>query len=200
MKKLHRLCAAVWLAMILAILAGSTVFGAGISLKKLTLTEGYSYQLKMKGTGKAKVKWKSSNKKIATVNSKGVVKGLKKGTVTITAKVKKKKYKCRVTVVQPVTNVRLNRTNAAMKNGNALSLRATAGPASANNRGITWRSSNARVATVNTNGTVRAIGKGTAVITATARDGSGRSASCRITVIQPVTGVKLNRTRASMNK
>jgi hypothetical protein len=120
--------------------------------------------------------------------------------VTITAKVKKKKYKCRVTVIQPVTSVRLNRTSVAMKNGSAISLGATAGPASANNRGIAWRSSNARVATVNANGTVRAVGKGTAVITATARDGSGRSASCRVTVTQPVTGVKLNKTSVSMNK
>ena len=98
MKKLHRLCAAVWLAMILAILAGSTVFGAGISLKKLTLTEGYSYQLKMKGTGKAKVKWKSSNTRVATVNKKGKVSGKSAGNATISATVGKKTYKCAVKV------------------------------------------------------------------------------------------------------
>ena len=179
--------------------SGKKQAGTRISANAASVGVQKTITLRMIGA-KSKVKWKSSNKKIATVNSKGVVKGLKKGTVTITAKVKKKKYTCRVTVVQPVTSVRLNRTSAAIKNGNTLSLGATAGPASANNRGIAWRSSNARVATVNANGTVRAVGKGTAVITATAKDGSGRSASCRVTVTQPVTGVRLNRTSASMNK
>lgn len=68
-----------------------------INKTKATIYVGKTVQLKMKGT-KKKVTWKSSNKKVATVTSKGKVKGVKKGTATITAKVNKKKYTCKVTV------------------------------------------------------------------------------------------------------
>ena len=68
-----------------------------INKKKKTLRVGDKYTLKIKGTSK-KVKWTSSNKKVATVNSKGKVKAKKKGTATITAKVGGKKYKCKITV------------------------------------------------------------------------------------------------------
>ncbi len=53
--------------------------------------------LKLTGV-KGKVKWLTSNKKVATVSSKGVVKAVKAGTVKITAKVGKKKYTCKITV------------------------------------------------------------------------------------------------------
>ncbi|MBQ9063327.1 MAG: Ig-like domain-containing protein [Eubacterium sp.] len=68
-----------------------------LSKKKATITVGKTLKLKVKGT-KKKVKWKSSNKKVATVSKKGVVKGIKKGTCKITAKVGKKKLTCKVTV------------------------------------------------------------------------------------------------------
>lgn len=68
-----------------------------INKKSISIKVGKTYKLKVKGT-KKKVKWSSSNKKVATVSSKGVVKGKKAGKATITAKVGKKKYKCKVTV------------------------------------------------------------------------------------------------------
>ncbi len=75
-----------------------------LNKKKLTLIEGNSYKLKVKGT-KKKVKWSSSNKKIATVK-KGKVVAKKAGKATITAKVGKKKYKCKVTVKPIPINVK----------------------------------------------------------------------------------------------
>ena len=68
-----------------------------ISDTKISLYVGESYSLKLKNN-KKKIKWSTSNKKVATVSSKGKVKGKKKGSATITAKVGKKKYKCKVTV------------------------------------------------------------------------------------------------------
>ena len=68
-----------------------------LNKKSLTLTVGKTYKLKVKGT-KKKVKWSSSNKKVASVNKKGKVTAKKAGKVTITAKIGKKKYKCKVTV------------------------------------------------------------------------------------------------------
>ena len=64
---------------------------------KLTLTIGKTYKLKLKNN-KKKVKWTSSKKSVATVTSKGKVTAKKVGTATITAKVGKKKYKCKLTV------------------------------------------------------------------------------------------------------
>ena len=74
-----------------------------INKKKATITVGKTLQLKIKGTKKKK-KWSSSNKWVATVNKKGKVKGLRAGRATITAKVGKKKYKCKVTVKANSTN------------------------------------------------------------------------------------------------
>ena len=68
-----------------------------INKKSISIKVGKTYKLKLKGT-KKKVKWSTSNKKVATVSSKGVVKGKKAGKATITAKVGKKKYKCKVKV------------------------------------------------------------------------------------------------------
>lgn len=75
-----------------------TVEDPSISKSKINLEEGNTYTLKVKNT-KTTVKWSSSDKKIATVNSKGKVTAKKVGTATITAKVGNKKLKCKVTVV-----------------------------------------------------------------------------------------------------
>ena len=73
-----------------------------INKKKATVYVGKTVQLKVTGT-KKKVKWSSSNKKIAKVTKKGIVKGIKVGKAVITAKVGTKKYKCKVTIKkQPI--------------------------------------------------------------------------------------------------
>lgn len=69
-----------------------------LNKSKLTLQTDKTSKLKLKNT-KKKVKWSSKNKKVATVNSNGVVKGIAVGKTTITAKSSKKKYSCKVTVV-----------------------------------------------------------------------------------------------------
>lgn len=72
-----------------------------ISLNKtsLKLIKGKKYKLKLKNAKVVKIKWKSRNKKIASVNKSGKVTAKKKGSTTITATYGKKKYECRVTVV-----------------------------------------------------------------------------------------------------
>ena len=68
-----------------------------LNKKKVTLTVGKSVKLKLKGTGK-KAKWSSSNESVAMVSSTGKVMAVSVGKAKITAKIKKKKYSCRVTV------------------------------------------------------------------------------------------------------
>lgn len=152
-----------------------------ISKTKLSVNVGKKYTLKVKNT-KKKVKWSSSKKSVATVSAKGVVTAKKKGTATITAKVGNKKYTCKVTVKQPVKSLKLNKKSATLKKkGGTVTLKATISPKTANNKDLTWKSSNKKVATVK-NGKVTAVGNGTCTITATAKDGSKKKATCKITV------------------
>ena len=74
-----------------------TVKPMSISKSKATIYVKKTQQLKVNG-GSGTATWKSSNKKVATVTSKGVVKGIKPGTATITAKKNGKTFKCKVTV------------------------------------------------------------------------------------------------------
>jgi len=63
---------------------------------------------------------------------------------------------------------------------------------------LTWKSSDTDVATVDANGKVTAVTMGTATITATAADVGGVSATCEVTVTQPVTGITLDKTSLSL--
>ena len=149
------------------------------------------------------VTWKSSNTKVATVSSTGKVVGKGKGTATITCMAKDGsgvKATCKVTVKQPVTKISLSKTSFSIVKGKTFALKATVMPAIANNRAVTWKSSNTRVATVTSAGKVTAKGKGTATITCTAKDGSGVKATCKVTVKILVNKVSLNRSTASLVK
>ncbi len=90
------------LLVILPFILGNADYVEAASVKlsrtSVTLSAGKSTTLKLNGT-KKKPTWKSSNKNVAAVSSTGKVKGLKAGTATITAKVGKKQYSCKVTVI-----------------------------------------------------------------------------------------------------
>ena len=79
------------------------------------------------------------------------------------------------------TGVSLNTTARTMSESDTMTLTATVAPSNATNKKVTWKSSNPAVATVDANGKVTTKAPGTAVITATAADGSGKSASCTVT-------------------
>ena len=166
-----------------------TIAVTNLPAKQLTLKKGKSFTLKTKvtATGKIskKVAYKSSNKKVATVNAKGKITAKKKGTATITVYSKadkKKTCKIKVTVGTPVTKVKLNKTKANLNVGKSLTLKTTLSPKKPSNKGIIWKSSNTKVATVTSKGVVKAKKAGTVKITATAKDGSGKKASCKVTV------------------
>ncbi|MBR1630177.1 MAG: Ig-like domain-containing protein [Lachnospiraceae bacterium] len=132
------------------------------------------------------VTWKSSNTKIATVSSKGVVKGVKAGTTTITVTTKdgKKTASCKVKVTNPVVkvkSVKLNKKSASVKKGKTLTLKATISPSNATNKSVTWKTSNKKIAAVTSKGVVKGVKKGTATITATTKDGK-KTAKCKVTV------------------
>lgn len=104
-----------------------------ISNKKLTINVGSKYLLKIYNAGSKKVVWSTSRKKIATVTKKGVVKGKKAGKAIIKAKVGRKSYACKVTVVKKKTNITNNKTepdnNTNMSANEKLSAQTTKAPA-----------------------------------------------------------------------
>lgn len=86
-----------------------------------------------------------------------------------------------------VTGVALNKTSTSISVGNSETLTATVAPENAANKALKWASSDEDVATVAPDGTVTAVKVGTATITATATDGSGKSATCKVTVTDGTT-------------
>ncbi len=134
------------------------------------------------------VTWTSSNSSVATVSSSGKVTAKVAGTATIKVTTSDGGYtaSCVVTVTQPVTGITLNRTSLSLETGESATLTATVSPSNATDKTVNWKSSNTAVAKVSTSGKVTAVGAGTAIITATANDGSGKSASCSVTVSNPM--------------
>lgn len=132
------------------------------------------------------VKWKSSNKKVATVSKSGYVTGKKKGTVKITATSKKRK-KVKKTIKIKVTNLKaksvtLNKKSASLLKGEKTQVKATVkGQTGFYNQGVTWKSSNTSIATVTSKGIVTAKKAGKTTITATEKGGS-KKATCSVTV------------------
>ena len=141
-------------------------------------------------TNKA-VTWATSDSNVATVND-GLVSAIKSGsaTITVTTVDGNKKATCTITVIQPVSGVVLDKQSHTLNVGENFTLTATVNPADADNKEVTWSSSNTSVATVN-NGVVTAVKAGTTTITVKTVDGN-KEASCVVTVLQPVTGVTLD--------
>ncbi len=165
-----------------------------LSKKSVVLVKGRSTTVKAtvspsNATNK-KLKWTSSNSKVAVVNQSGKItaKGRGNATIKVMATDCSNKYATiKVTVKQPVTSVKLNKKSATLKvKGNAkqktVTLKATVNPKNANNKAVSWKSSNTKIATVNSKGKVIAKKRGTCYIYATAKDGSKKSAKCKIVV------------------
>lgn len=139
----------------------STEAAGKLNKKNLTLTKGTSFTLKVNGA-KRKMKWSSSNPKVAKVNGNGKVSAKKAGKATITAKTGTNTYRCRVTV----NNAKLNRKNASILTGSSYTFKVTG-----TNKKVVWSSSNPKVASVQ-KGKVTGRMAGTVTITAKVGDSS----------------------------
>lgn len=127
------------------------------------------------------VTWSTSDASVATVND-GVVTAVGVGSATITASCGGKEATCAVTVsgdVIPVTGISVEPATLELIEGRSATLSAIVEPANATNKEVTWSSSNTGAATVDANGQVTGVAKGTATITATCGE---FTASCAVTV------------------
>ena len=137
------------------------------------------------------VTWTSSNKKVATVNAKGLVTfkknaGGKKVTITATAKDGSKKFaKITLTCMKgSVKSIKLS-GKTTVKSGKTTKLKAKVSTKNGKaNKTVVWSSSNTKLATVDKNGKVKTVKgkKGTVKITAKATDGSGKKATIKIKI------------------
>ncbi len=135
--------------------------------------------------------WTSDNTDVVTVNpTTGYIYAKALGSAKVYATAcddsgKSDFINVTVTDTLPVSSVTLNRTSASVEIGKSITLSASVAPANASNKNLIWTSSAPNIATVQ-NGVVTAIAEGTAVITATAADGSGKFATCNVTVTPEV--------------
>ena len=183
-----------------------TVAVTGISLDKTEAVLVEADTLKLTATiapadaDNKNVAWTSSDEKVATVTPDGVITAVSAGTVTITVKTEDGGFTatCTVTVSKkeiPVTGFSLDKTEAALSQGDTLKLTATITPADADNKNVIWTSSDEKVATVTTDGVITAVSAGTALVTVKTEDGNF-TASCTVTVVPdpiPVTGITLDK-------
>ncbi len=161
-----------------------------LNKKSADLVKGKTLVLKAKvSPSKAanrKVTWKSSNKKVATVDKNGKVTAVKAGKATITATASdgsKKSASCKITVTNPVKvkSIKLDKTKISIKKEKTYTIKVKFTPKNATNKGLSYSSSNKKVASVDKNGKIKALKKGSAIITVTAKDGK-KTAMCKVTV------------------
>lgn len=138
------------------------------------------------------ISWMSSDTSVATVDKNGVVKGLKAGTVTITATAPQGLYSatCKVNVVIPVTGVKINAKSLTVPKGEKRSVTATVSPATATDQSVTWStpSQTLPIITVSTTGQIEGKRVGSTTLTVTTNDGRYTD-TINVEVIQPVTDI-----------
>ena len=104
----------------------------------------------------------------------------------------------RVLVVEPVTRVKVTGTEKTIYVGETLVLEANVTPANATIQGVTWSSDREDNASVDANGVVYGVSKGSAVIKARAADGSGQYGTYTVTVKQQPESITLNKETATL--
>lgn len=144
--------------------------------------------------------WSTSDSNVATIsNYSGTLtaKGTGECVITLTHRATGLTGTCNVKVVVMPTEVTLDRTEATMIKGETLQLAATLLPADADDT-LVWTSTDETVATVDTQGNVTALKTGATTVTVT--DIKGHTATCEVTVTNPVAAVTLDRTEVAMIK
>ena len=132
------------------------------------------------------VRWKSGNPEVAQVDQSGTVTAVSVGTAVIMATNSAGQTdEITIEVVPtPVESIELNRTSAEIKVSGGFCLVATVSPATATDKSVQWTSSNPSVVAVDDDGNITGLAIGLATITCSAKDGSGRSATCEVRVAE----------------
>ena len=147
------------------------------------------------------VVWSSSDETVATVDQTGMVTAVAPGECVITATSADSAVvdRCTVVVTEPVDGISLNFTEATVYTGEKIVIIPTVTPVDADNKSVTYLSSDPSVATVDTNGIVTGVSGGSAIILVTTVE-RGLVASCKVTVYEFVTSVEIQDKTPYINK
>ena len=151
------------------------------------------------------LKWTSSDTNVASVSysstdkTKATVTARSAGTAVIRFSISDDEYvDCNITVKQRVTSLRINRDKTTIYAGDTLQVTSTASPATASNQEVIWASSDESVASIDKDGLITALDRGTTVITATAVDGSEKTTSFTLTVKKYVSAITLDKEKLTL--
>ena len=146
------------------------------------------------------LKWTTSDEAIATVDSEGVVTAHAEGKAVITAETMepnaKRMAKCNLSVGHAVAGIRFEQEEYQINSTKGISIHAAIQPEDSVNKQLVWESADERVAVVDSKGNVRGAGEGATTITATAKDGSGVQAVCKVTVSIPVKSISFGKAKS----
>lgn len=155
-----------------------SVTGVTVSPSMISIAKGAKQQLSTTispiGATNTSLNWKSDNIAVATVDSAGVVSGIAKGVVTITANAKDGSSfgTASVSVAIPVKGIAINSTNQKLNIGAINQLNPMILPINATNKTVSYSSNKPLVAGVSADGIVSGYSPGTAIITSTSQDGN----------------------------
>lgn len=155
--------------------AHSTAASPKLKKQSITLLTGQTYKNSVSNA--KKVKWSTSNKKVATVNKNGTIKALQKGTATITATISKKKLKCKVKVESPT----LSHENITVTKGYTaiLTIKGTT-------QSTKWYSEDESIVTI-LNGTITGVAIGNTRVYASI---AGKNFYCNVNVVSDAGTIK----------
>ncbi len=184
---------------------GSKATSVKLNKSSFKLGVGETYKLEKTVTptlAESGCKWSSSDKSVATVNSKGEVVGKKSGTATITLKsANGKTATCKVTVYKAPSSIKLNKSTLTLGVDEWIDLSKTVGSGEfVNGPSLTWTSSDKNIVTAQriagAKCQVRAVGVGTATVTV--KTYNGKTATCKVTVKKAPTAIKIDKEKINL--
>ena len=152
-------------------------------------------------TNDKSVLWSSSDASVAKVNSSGRVTAVSPGTAIITCESKTHPEiyaQAVVSVYQPVTKVAFTDKNPYVAVGETIHLNWTVTPDTATDTSVTFSTNKENVVRVGQDGSVTGLKRGECYVYATANDGSGKKATIKVQVTQPVEGVGIKNDEISV--
>ena len=176
-----------------------------INSNNVSLNRGNSKQLTAtvnpEDTTESKtITWSSSDKKVVTVDSNGLITAVGSGEAAITAKVGSKTDSIKVTVNVPITSFEVSSEEETIIKGQSKTLNTTILPSdTTDNKTIIWKSSNEKIATVDSNGVVKGVSAGNATITGTLKNGMKVETEVTVKII-PVESIKINEEELDIKK
>ena len=184
----------------------SLIPGKSIQLSAVVTADG-STDVDQKVTWKIHSQIGCPNAKIDLNSGKLTTKAGETGSITVraTSAANTAKYKdvaIQIRQLLPISVIKLNATALSLyiDRSETLNIKelkdSQKNDVNVEDAAFRWTSSNKKVAVVSETGTVTAVGKGSATITCEVLDGSGKKATCKVSVLQPATGVVITTTQS----